>query len=80
MTARKRGKRQLTLEKECRIDSPYANCCRNRNLIPVPDRNSGKLDEHLIWMNRCIVEVLFRTYIRRTTNSEEENVAKKANV
>lgn len=26
------------------------------------------------------MEVLFRTYIRRTINSDEENVAKKANV
>jgi hypothetical protein len=66
------------LDKECSIDYPQNDGRDYSNLVSVPNRNSNEFNEHLMWEDRSIVDALTRTYTRRTINSEEAAMVKKA--
>lgn len=67
----------VTLEEERSIDSPNADCGRHDDPISIPNRNAENLYQHPIWIDDSIEEWLMRTYMRRTTNNEEANIARK---
>jgi len=66
------------LDEECSVDYPQNDCREYSDLVSVPNGNSNDFNERLIWGDRSIVEVLTRTYTRRTINNEEVDTAKKA--
>jgi hypothetical protein len=70
----------LTLYEEYNIDSPYTDCRRHNNLIPLPNSNSGSLGECLIRGDFLGAEVWMKTYIRSTINSDEAATEKKEEV
>jgi len=64
------------LEVERNVDNPYADCHHYSGLLSVPNGNTGNLNERLIRGDSSI-EVLAKTYMRRTIKSEEADIDTK---
>ncbi len=46
---RRNGEKGLTTDVEPSVDYPYGNRQHHNNLISVPDRNAGGINEHLVF-------------------------------
>jgi hypothetical protein len=59
------------LNEKSNIDAPYTVCRRCKDLISVPDRNTGNLDE---WF---VLEIVVVQMARRRRTCAEQSIAKR---